>query len=207
MMPSCAYSPRINHAMAFAAKHHEGQCRKGTNVPYITHPANVAIILARYGCDEETIVAGILHDVVEDCVRDGWTRPDLEERIGDKFGRDVLKAVLDVTELKVDEKGRKRPYETRKSEYLAHLEHASDRGRWVCAADKIDNGRAILADLEVERASGKPDDMVWSRFKAGRQRTVSWYGEVHDALRRAGFEAAIMDELRSVADDLEREAR
>ena len=206
-MPFSAYSPRINHAMAFAAKHHRGQNRKGSDIPYITHPANVAIILARYGCDEETIVAGILHDVVEDCVRDGWTRPDLEERIGDKFGRDVLEAVLDVTELKLDETGAERPYETRKSEYLAQIEHASDRGRWVCAADKIHNGRAILADLEVARANGKPADDVWSRFKKGRDETIAWYGRVHAALRRAGFEAAVMDELRSVADDLQREAR
>ena len=56
------YSDRINHALAFAAKHHDRQVRKGTRLPYITHPANVAIILARYGRDDDTVVAGILHD-------------------------------------------------------------------------------------------------------------------------------------------------
>ena len=84
------YSDRINHAFAFAAKHHDQQVRKGTRLPYLTHPANVAVILTRYGCNEDTVVAGILHDVVEDCVRDGWTREMLEERIGHKFGSGVL---------------------------------------------------------------------------------------------------------------------
>ena len=60
------YSDRINHAFAFAAKHHDQQVRKGTRLPYLTHPANVAVILTRYGCTEDTVVAGILHDVVED---------------------------------------------------------------------------------------------------------------------------------------------
>src|SRR5437773_11179941 len=91
------YSDRINHALAFAAKHHDQQVRKGTKLPYLTHPANVAVILTRYGRDEHTIVAGILHDVVEDCVRDGYTRAMLEQRVGDKFGADVLETVLTVT--------------------------------------------------------------------------------------------------------------
>src|SRR4051812_11203167 len=75
------YSDRINHALAFAAKHHDRQVRKGTRLPYLTHPANVAIILTRYGRDDQTVVAGILHDVIEDCVREAYTRAMLEQRI------------------------------------------------------------------------------------------------------------------------------
>ena len=86
-MMSTGYSDRINHALAFAAKHHDQQVRKGTRLPYLTHPANVAIILTRYGQDDDTVVAGILHDVIEDCVRDGFTRDMLETRIADKFSR------------------------------------------------------------------------------------------------------------------------
>src|ERR1043165_7482517 len=91
------YSDAINHAFAFAAKHHDRQVRKGTKLPYLTHPANVAVILTRYGCDDETVVAGILHDVVEDCVRDGYTREMLGQRIGEKFGESVLQTILQVT--------------------------------------------------------------------------------------------------------------
>src|SRR3954463_4997092 len=99
------YSDAINHAFAFAAKHHDQQVRKGTKLPYLTHPANVAVILTRYGRDEPTVVAGILHDVVEDCVRDGFTQEMLEQRIGDKFGSAVLDAVLAVTYRRQDEDG------------------------------------------------------------------------------------------------------
>src|SRR5256885_15354675 len=91
------YSDRINHALAFAAKHHDRQVRKGTRLPYVTHPANVAIILTRYDRDEDTVVAGILHDVIEDCVRENYTREMLERRIADKFGGAVLSTVLSVT--------------------------------------------------------------------------------------------------------------
>ena len=90
------YSDRINHALAFAAKHHDRQVRKGTRLPYLTHPANVAIILTRYGRDEDIVIAGILHDVIEDCVRENYTRAMLEQRIGDKFGMTVLDTVLAV---------------------------------------------------------------------------------------------------------------
>ena len=87
------YSDRINHALAFAAKHHDHQVRKGTRAPYLTHPANVAIILTRYGQDESTVVAGILHDVVEDWIREGQTLASLQERVGEKFGPDVLEVL------------------------------------------------------------------------------------------------------------------
>jgi (p)ppGpp synthase/HD superfamily hydrolase len=84
------YSDRINHAFAFAAKHHDQEVRKGTRLPYLTRPANVAVILTRYGRDDDTVIAGILYDVVTDCVRDGQTRERLDQRIGYKFGSDVL---------------------------------------------------------------------------------------------------------------------
>jgi len=193
------YSDRINHAFAFAAKHHDRQVRKGTRLPYLTHPANVAVILTRYAQDEETVVAGILHDVIEDCVRDGYSRAMLEQRIGDKFGADVLDTVLAVTHRQVDEDGVELSSDERKDDYLERLAEAPERARWVCAADKIHNGSSILADLNRTI----DPDTVWSRFNVGRLGTVRWYRRVYDRLRELGFTAPIMDELRSVAEMLE----
>ena len=198
-MTTRGYSDRINHAFAFAAKHHDRQVRKGTRLPYLTHPANVAVILTRYARDEQTIVAGILHDVIEDCVRDGYTRDMLEQRIGDKFGPEVLDIVLAVTHRQVDEEGIELSSEERKDDYLARLAAASESARWVCAADKIHNGSSIVADL----ARTLDPDTVWSRFNVGRLGTVRWYRRVHDRLRELGFDAPIMAELREVAEELE----
>lgn len=193
------YSDRINHAFAFAAKHHDRQVRKGTALPYLTHPANVAIILTRYDCDDQTVIAGILHDVIEDCVREGWTREMLEERIGEKFGEDVLETVLAVTHRRVDEDGNELDRDERQADYLRRLENASESARWVCAADKVHNGSSILADL---RRTLDPDT-VWNRFSAGREGTIRWYRAVHERLKEVGFAAPILDELRDVAVALE----
>lgn len=56
----------INKAITIAAEAHDGQYRKATNTRYISHPFAVGMILARHGCAEEVIVAGILHDTIED---------------------------------------------------------------------------------------------------------------------------------------------
>jgi len=199
-MTVIGYSDRINHAFAFAAKHHDQQVRKGTRLPYLTHPANVAVILTRYGQDEGTVVAGILHDVVEDCVRDHYTREMLEQRIGEKFGADVLDTVLAVTKRVADDDGIALSSEEQKADYLERLAQASDRARWVCAADKIHNGRSILADL---KRTNYPET-VWSRFSGGREATVRWYRRVYDRLAGLGFTAPIMEELRMTAEELER---
>jgi len=198
-MTSTGYSDRINHALAFAAKHHDQQVRKGTRLPYLTHPANVAIILTRYGQDDDTVVAGILHDVIEDCVRDGFTREMLESRIADKFSNDVLDTVLAVTNRKYDDDGIELSSDERKDDYLERLATASFRARWVCAADKVHNASTILADL---KRTDYPET-VWGRFNVGREGTIRWYRRVHDRLRDLGFDAPIMRELDDVARALE----
>ena len=201
-MTISGYSDRINHALAFATKHHDQQVRKGTRLPYVTHPANVAIILTRYDQDEDTVVAGILHDVIEDCVRDGYTREMLESRVADKFGRDVLDTVLQVTHRKYDDDGIELSSDERKDDYLTRLAQASARARWVCAADKVHNGSTILSDLE---RTDYPET-VWGRFNVGRDGTARWYRRVHDRLLELGFDAPIMRELDGIARALESKA-
>jgi (p)ppGpp synthase/HD superfamily hydrolase len=194
------YSDRVNHALAFAAKHHDQQVRKGTRLPYLTHPANVAIILTRYGCDEVTVVAGILHDVIEDCVTKDYTRDMLEQRIASKFGADVLETVLAVTHRKHDESGEEFTPEEMRNDYLERLGGASDRARWVCAADKLHNANSLMADLQ---RTIEPNT-VWSRFKAGRTGTMWWYRAVYDRLKQVGFNAPIMAELEKTVLELEK---
>jgi len=194
------YSDRINHAFAFAAKHHDQQVRKGTRLPYLTHPANVAVILTRYGCGEDAVVAGILHDVVGDCVRGGWTRETLDERIGTKFGDSMLEMLLSVTERRTDDDGVELASDDRKDDFLARLSLASADALWVCAADMVHSANSILSDL---RRTSFPET-VWGRFAAGRDGTVRQYARVSERLREIGFTAPIVDELAHAAAELGR---
>jgi len=198
-MTVTGYSDVINHALAFAAKHHDRQVRKGTKLPYLTHPANVAVILTRYGCDSDTVVAGILHDVIEDCVREGYSREMLEQRIGDKFGAKVLDTVLAVTYRRHDDDGVELSGDDRKTDYLERLSGASEEARWVCAADKIHNASSILSDLRRTVDT----ETIWSRFGGGRAGTGRWYRQVYERLRELGFDAPIMGELDKISGELQ----
>jgi (p)ppGpp synthase/HD superfamily hydrolase len=198
-MTAIGYSDVINHALAFAAKHHDRQVRKGTKLPYLTHPANVAIILTRYGRTDNAVVAGILHDVIEDCVRDGYTREMLEQRIGDKFGPTILDTVLAVTYRRQDDDGIELSGEERKDDYLDRLLNANEDARWVCAADKIHNASSIISDLRRTVDA----ETVWARFSGSRTATARWYRQVYERLAEVGFSAPIMEELNEVSSELE----
>jgi (p)ppGpp synthase/HD superfamily hydrolase len=192
------YSDPINHAFAFAAKHHDQQVRKGARYPYLTAAPNIAVILARYGQDEQTVVAGILHAVVEDCVRDGYTTEMLHRRIGDKFGEPALATMLGVVERRYDDDGIELSHSERKDDLLARLAQADERARWVAAAHQLHWGGTLAADL---RRTDFPES-VWARFTAGRAATIDWYQRFHDRLVEVGFHSPIMEELRDVAQAL-----
>jgi guanosine-3',5'-bis(diphosphate) 3'-pyrophosphohydrolase len=89
--PSPADAERIGRALALAREAHEGQSRASGD-PYIAHPMAVAKILAGLNMDTDTIVAALLHDVVEDT-------PVPLSRIEDEFGPDVAQLVDGVTKL------------------------------------------------------------------------------------------------------------
>ena len=119
----------------------------------------------------------------------------LEQRIGEKFGADVLETVLAVTHRLQNDDGDPLSGEDKKADYLERLSVAGERARWVCAADKIHNASSILADLKRTVDAQN----IWNRFGGGRERTVRWYRAVYDRLAEVGFRAPIMAELNRVA--------
>ncbi len=90
-------SPRIQKAIEVATKAHEGQFRK-TGEPYIIHPLAVKKILEEWGMDEDTIIAGLLHDTVEDT---GLKLDDIRK----EFGETVAFLVDGVTKLSTARNG------------------------------------------------------------------------------------------------------
>ena len=197
-MTVTGYSDRINHALAFSAKHHYQQAFGGTRAPYGTSGSSTAIILTRYGQDEDTVVCGILYEVVQDYVREGYTREMLEQRVAAKFGPDVLVTLLEVVERRHDDDGVEMSPLERRTDRIGRLSAASERARWVSAAAAVHDGSILLADL---RRTEYPD-VVWGRFAAGREGTLLGYRQLVDRLREIGFTAPIRDELARVVDAL-----
>ena len=193
------YSDRVNHALAFAAKHHDQQVRKGTRAPYSTQPANLAIILTRYGCDEDTVTAGILLEVVEDYSRQSSPADVLRHRVGDKFGERALELAQMVTERRTDDEGLELSPEERRADLLERLGKASADGQVLAAAEALHGAGTLLADLRrtVEVQS------VWGRVPGGKDRILETYRRLHDRLAGAGLRAAVLDELRETITALE----
>ena len=202
-MTTAGYSDRVNHALAFAAKHHDQQVRKGTRAPYATNAPNVAIMLTRYQRDESEVVAGILFLVVEDCVQQGYTREMLDQRIGRKFGEQSLATTLTVIERRVDDDGVELAPDERREDMLDRLASAPNSARWVYAAHVLHNAGTLLADLRRTIDPGS----VWTRFAGGPADTVRIHRRIADRLHDVGFHADIMTELETVVSALEAASR
>ena len=192
------YSDRLNHAFAYAAKHHDRQVRKGTRAPYLTQPANVAVILTRFGRDEDTVVAGILHDVIEDCVLEAWTAEMLDDRLGTKFGAPVVATALAVVRRRVDDAGEELSRDESRADQLARITTAPEDARWVAAADAVHQMGALVADLRrtIDR------DAVWMRVPGGRAAALAHAAELITALGAGGWSAPILAELAAMRDEL-----
>lgn len=159
-------TPRFTDALNLAARAHEGQSRKGTPVPYITHPVAVAGLVAQYGGDEDQQIGGLLHDVLED------GGPQYATEILNRFGPRVLLIVQGCTDGTPDSRGQKAPWAERKQAYLAHLRTAPDDVLLVSGCDKLSNARAILDDLLTVGPA------VFDRFTAKKSGTIWYYTEL-----------------------------
>jgi len=165
----------------------------------LTQPANVAVILTRYGCAEACVTAGILLEVVEDYAREGYPVEWLKQRIGDKFGAEVLSLALMAAERRADDEGTELSVEERHDDVLRRLTNVTDDGRWLVAAAVLHAAGSLLADL---RRTVEPQS-VWGRLSLGRERTVTGFRRVHDRLKAIGFAAPILGELDETIRSLE----
>ncbi|GAA0419876.1 MAG: HD domain-containing protein [Bacillota bacterium] len=144
-------------AKAFATKAHDGQRRKSSNDPYITHPIRVAARLAAAGFRDELISAGYLHDVAEDT---SYTIKDIKEQFGDSIAHLVA----------ANTENKSLSWQERKQHTIDNLKSAEKEIKYLIIADKLDNLLSLEQDLRGQGA------IVWDHFNAPFEKQ-KWYNQ------------------------------
>jgi len=177
---------RYGKALAYAAEKHAGQKRKGTRIPYISHPMAVASLVLEHGGNEDEVIAALLHDVAEDCGGE-----EALDEIREKFGMGVAAIVRGCSDTLEKPKPKWRP---RKEAFIDNLQGAPASVRLVATADKLHNALSILKD---QRNLG---DRVWARFSASKEEVLWYYGAVTQALSARGTSRLVEDLERAVGE-------
>jgi (p)ppGpp synthase/HD superfamily hydrolase len=153
----------IVKAYLFAMYAHGEQVRKD-GLPYIIHPVEVAMELARNGADENLICAGFLHDTIEDAF---ITREQLVASFNDEIADLVV----------ADSENKEDSWEKRKSDALDVLRQPGDRDhKMLMCADKLSNMRSLREGLDTQ------GEEVWNRFHRGRDKQAWLFHETVKAL-------------------------
>ena len=153
----------VSEAIMFAVKAHDGMRRKKSELPYILHPMEAAVIVGTMSDDQNLIAAAALHDVVEDA---GITLEEVEMR----FGKRVRELVGAETEDKRADLPPTDTWRIRKEESLEVLKNTEDIGVLIVwLGDKLANMRSIYRDFKVEGVQ------MWQRFNQKDVNEQAWY--------------------------------
>lgn len=185
MTAAMSLTPRLRTAINTASVAHRDHVRKGSGIPYVTHLFSVMYLLASVTDDEDILIAGLLHDTLED-VPEHYSAGQLEQ----DFGVRVLSLVRDLT------KDDSLPsWRDRADSYLHHLEHrAHCDAVLISVADKTHN---LMSTLDDHTVLGEG---LWDRFNSTKAEQKWWYAQIHRvAVERLG-ENPLSDQLgRQVA--------
>ena len=154
---------RFENALEYAMTVHGGQYRKYGKTPFILHPAEVAGILAGMTDDEDLLIAGLLHDSIEDA---GISAEDIRSRFGDR----VTELVLSETESKMRTLPKGDTWLIRKEQTLAIVEKTKDldvKKLWL--ADKLSNMRSFYREFL------KYGNEIWQRLNQKDPKKQEWY--------------------------------
>lgn len=145
----------ITKAINFATLKHIDQKRKASQLPYIVHPMEVMYILSNAQCETDVVLAGILHDTLEDT-------QTTEQEIENEFGENVLKLVKYQTENK------SKTWKERKTAFVTELPTIPKSAKLAICADKLANVRSMRIDLKIM------GNEVWNRFNESKEQ-IKWY--------------------------------
>jgi (p)ppGpp synthase/HD superfamily hydrolase len=186
------YTRKIEEAIILAIKTHEideKQKRKGKDIPYITHPLTVGLILSLAGANEDVVIAGILHDTIEDSIENNKVT---KEMIAEHFGDNVMQLVQSVTE-----QDKSLSWEQRKAEALEHIKTFSHDSLLLKSADLISNTREIIADYE------KDGDDMFSKFNASKEKILGAYIDAMNMILNVWREVPTAEDLKEILIKLE----
>lgn len=153
----------ITRAIHFAQERHAGQVRKGTTRPYITHPIETMKILSDMNADTNLLIAGILHDTLEDT-------DTTDTEIMENFGADVCSLVTAHSEDKT------KSWDERKTHSIQATRNGSTRLKMLVLADKVANMRDMKYDYT------QVGDKLWDRFNAPKEKQAWYYCRCQEAL-------------------------
>jgi (p)ppGpp synthase/HD superfamily hydrolase len=173
-------SPLTREAVAFADERHAGQKRENDgDIPFVTHPIEVACLLHEAGCREEVVAAGALHDVMEDTDAEPG---ELEERFGPEVAR-LVAAVSDDPSIEDDAR--------RKAALREQVAGAGEQAAAIFAADKVSKAR----ELRIRLSRG-------DRFQRADRAKVEHYDASLEMLRQRIPGHPLVDQLATERDVL-----
>lgn len=161
------FTQRLDEAIKLASRLHRDQTRNDVEkTPYVSHLFAVASILSEVTSDEDIIIAGLMHDTLEDVPR--YTFDTLVADCGAR----VASIVQHVTEPLDANKGasEQMPWLTRKELYLKTLREGGLESAMVSCADKIHNTESFIRDIQQE------DGLFASRFRSSARNRL-WFHE------------------------------
>ena len=165
------YTPLIEKAIQTSAHAHRKQYRKGNpDLPYISHPFSVFVILSEYTANEDVLIAGLLHDVLEDADPSEYSETSLIKDFGEKIVS-IIKEVSEEKDGSLEESDAKSNWKERKIAYLEHLKTSSPEALMVSSADKLHNLENTLFDYK------KSGSVIWERFNAPKEKQIWFYKE------------------------------
>jgi len=147
----------LHNAIRFAIEKHKDQKRKGSDIPYIVHPLETMQILAANTRDKNILIAGVLHDTIED------QNVSVEE-LENLFGNDVALLVSGVSEDKSI-----KDWKERKTLAISDIKNKDIRVKLIACADKLSNLKSIYYDVL------KYGEETFNKFNAGSKENVAWY--------------------------------
>ena len=174
----------IQKSINFAAKAHKDQYRKSTDIPYITHPFAVGMLLQEAKCSDAVVAAGILHDTIEDT---SATYEELTEHFGVQIANLVRAA---------SEHDKSLPWNIRKQHTIDMLKDANLEEIQVITADKLHNLTTIKDDLEMI------GEKVWERFNHGKHKQHWYYASIVQELAPRKKEFKLIPELENVVKEV-----